>query len=101
MSHISGKVDHHAKQMLRLTYRLNSPNNTVKIWHREVSERKLFTLRHLWGIDGEVTSSQKNQNTKVAKRCSSDKKGKTKDDGESAPSEERFKSEGVSEENQD
>jgi hypothetical protein len=48
----TGQTECHAQQD-HLTYRLNSPNNNVKIWDQDISRGKLFTFRDLWDMDGE------------------------------------------------
>jgi hypothetical protein len=52
-------------KILRLTYRRNFPNNTVKIWIHVIVGDKLFASSDLWGIDGEGVGAQKDRKTKI------------------------------------
>jgi hypothetical protein len=51
-------------QILRLTYRRNFPNNTLKIGDLDTPRGKLFTFRDLWEIDDEGVGKKQNQKTK-------------------------------------
>jgi hypothetical protein len=51
--------------ILRLTYRRNSPNNSVKILINNLSKGKLFNLRDLWDIDGEGICAEKSNGSEV------------------------------------
>ena len=55
--------------ILRLTYRLNSPNNSVKILINDLSIGKLFTLRDLWDIDGKGIGTEKSSRPESSKSC--------------------------------
>jgi len=65
-------------KILRLTYRLNFPNNNVKIWDLEISRGKLFTFRDLWDINGEGIGAQKNYRKKISEDFSSREEGQAK-----------------------
>jgi len=54
-------------QILRLTYRRNFPNNTVKIWDLVIPRGKLFAFRDLWETDGESTGKREIKKTKISR----------------------------------